>query len=215
MKINYDRFKLVPDNDDRFELAMEELRKFSPDDPPPLSDIYTNLNLGGQALLVALEALENTTNRVGGRPFKWKILVKRDEWGNIPQPGEMIERVIPINRKNRKHHPTPARVLNAAKMDGSFSDKFEQRVQFVVDPKGCIECTFPDAAYFLFNWGVHFRTGYGMCGKDEFSQEPVKTRDGKHLHVWYWRYSEVPKAEYAKLPERVPSTTPKRGRPAK
>lgn len=213
-KINYDRFKLVPDNDDRVEIALEELNKFSPSDPPPLSDIYANLNNGGQAILIALEALDKQHNRVGGKPFTWKIQVLRDEWGNVPQPGEVVNRVLPINRKNRKSHPVPGRVLNAARMDGSFAEKFEQRVEYVVDPKGCIECTFNDATYFLFNWGVHFRTGYGMCGKDQHSQEPVKSPNGQTLHVWYWRYTEVPADRYEKLPERVADpAVVKRGRP--
>lgn len=205
-KINYDRFKLVPDNDERFTLALDELAKFAPDNPPSLSDVYGNLNNGGQAILVALEHLEAQNNRVGGKPFVWKIKVLRDEWGNVPKPGEIVERAIPVNRKNRKFHPVPARVLNSAIVDGSFSERFEDRHQYAVDPKGCIECTFHDAAYFLFNWGVHYKTGYGMCGKDEHSREPVKAPDGQTLHVWYWRYAEVPRAAYETLADRVVST---------
>lgn len=211
MKINYDKFMLVPDNDDRLDLALEELQKFSASDPPDLSDIYTNLNRGGQAILMALDHSEKQNNRVGGNPFMWKIQVLRDEWGNVPQPGEIIARVEPINRKNRKYHPVAARVLNAAKVDGSFSEKFEHRRQYVVDPKGCIECTFHDAGYFLFNWGVHFRTGYGLCGKDEHSREPVKAPNGQTMHIWYWRYAEVPVKEYEKLDPRVAPKT-KRGK---
>lgn len=210
--INYDRFKLLVDNDDRFEAALKECEKFSADDPPPLSDVYTNMKNGGQAILIALDHLDKQNNRVGGKPFTWRIEVLRDEWGNIPMPGEVVERVFPVNRKNRKHHPVPARDLNAAIVDGSFSDKYEDRRRYVVDPKGCIQCTFDDATYFLFNWGVHFRTKYGMCGKDEHSREPVKTPEGQTLHVWYWRYAEVPAHEYNKLPERVVDKSTRRGK---
>lgn len=212
-KINYDRFKLVPDNDERFQLALEELRKFSPNDPPSLSDIYVRLNQGGQALLIALEHLEMQENRVGGHPFTWTIQALRDEWGNVPQPGENIERITPINRKNRKHHPVSAGELNAAIVDGSFSERFEQITRYPVDQKGCFRCTFHDAGYFLFNWGVHFRTGHGMCGKEEFSREPVKTQDGQNMHVWYWRYKEIPASMYDQLPDRTAPKT-KRGKQA-
>jgi hypothetical protein len=215
--INYDRFKLVIDEDERFRLALDELSKFDPDDPPPLSDVYLNLNEGGQIILIALEHLDRQNNRVGGRPFTWTIQVKRDEWGNVPQPGDVVERVIPINRKDRKHHPVSAREMNAAIVDGSFSERFERRIPYVVDNKGCIRCTYVDAGYFLFNWGVHYKTGFGICGKSEYSEEPVKTPGGQHLHVHYWRYAEAPKEFYDKLPERKiePETQVKRGRPPK
>lgn len=92
--------------------------------------------------------------------------------------------------------------MNAAMIDGSFSERFEANRRYVVDEKGCIQCRFTDAGYFLQHWGVHFRTNRGMCGKPEISKEPCKTRTGEMLHVWYWRYAEVDAAQYAKLSPR-------------
>jgi hypothetical protein len=216
-RIDYARIRAEQDEVARHEVAKEILSTYRPDNPPYLSDIFVNWKNGGQMLLIALEEQEKEEQRKGvaGKPFTWKILIRRDEFGNVPQPGEVVERVEPINRKDRKHHPVRPGDLNAARTDGTFKEKYESRREYIVDPRGCIECSFQDAGYFLFNWGVHHKTNRGICNKPEHSGEPVKTPDGQHLHVWYWRYSEVDKGTYAELPERtLEKPTKKRGRPA-
>ena len=211
MKLNRDNFKNIEDQQTRTMAVQQELAQFAPDDPPYLSDIYVNLDDGGQAALVGLEQ-QYATNRAN--PFVWKILVRRDEWGNVPAPGEKVVRRIPKNRKwvqNNEAKYTSSAQLNSAKVDGSYSDTFEEVREFEVDDKGCISCTFDDAGYFLFNWGVHHKTGRGMCSKPEYSTEPVAAPNGNKLHVHYWRYSEVDVDDYQQLPQREKKTRKKRG----
>lgn len=208
MQINYDRIKNEVDKTRRIMRAQEELAKFTPDNPPYLSDVYLNLDEGGQAILIALEEQENLR---GQQPFKWKIEVIKDEWGNVPQPGEKLIRAIPKNRKNRDGVPVGSREFNNAMVRGSYADEFEDRIEYVIDDKGCIECTFSDAGYYLFNWGIHGKTRRGMCNKREYSGEPCKAPNGDKIHVHYWRYAEMDKDMYAALPVRKPEETKKRG----
>lgn len=211
-KLNRDNFKRIEDKTRRMMAAMEELAQFKADDPPYLSDIFVNLNDGGQTALIALEEQEKSQRmRSGGQPFVWKILVRRDEWGNAPAPGEKVVRRIAINRKNLDHQPIRSTEINAAMVDGSYSEKFEDIREFEVDSKGCISCTFEDAGYFLFNWGIHHKTNRGMCGKQEYSAEPVPSPSGDKLHVHYWRYSEVDVDDYQQLPLREAPKRKKRG----
>lgn len=205
MNIDYKEITDEKDGSRRIDLAVEQLRRFSPDNPPPLSDFYTRLDKGGQSFLVALAEQEQNAVR-GGQQFKWKIQVRRDEWGNVPGPGDVVVRTMPKNLKDRKSSPTPSGEINAAIIDGSFAERFEDRYEYVVDEKGCITCTFTDAGYFLQNWGVHFRTNRGLSGRPEYSKEPCKAPSGGMLHVHYWRYAEVPAADYATLPPRGADT---------
>ena len=152
--------------------------------------------------------------RPGGRPFEWKILVRRDEWGNAPAPGEKVARRVPINRKfldNNDARYTHSTQINQAKVDGSYPDRFEESREYEVDEKGCITCHFDDAGYFLFNWGIHHKTNRGMCSKPEYSTEPVLSPSGDKLHVHYWRYSEVDADDYRQLPNREAPKRKKRG----
>lgn len=201
--IDYDRLRKEEDRTRRIMKAQEELSKFTPDNPPYLSDIRLRLDEGGQPLLIALEEQEKREMRPGGKPFMWKILVRRDEWGNVPQPGEKVVRTIPVNRKNRDHQPVKSQQYNAAMVRGSFEDEYEVKNEYVVDDKGCIECSFTDAGYFLFNWGIHHKTNRGMCDKRELSTEPCKAPSGNMMHVHYWRYSEVDHIDYEALPPRT------------
>lgn len=213
-KLNRDVWKNIADKTERMIAVMGELAKFKADDPPYLSDVYVNLVDGGQTALIALDRQEKSQMRPGGHPFTWKILVRRDEWGNPPSPGDKIRRVIPINRKDEDSRPVSPKVFNSARVDGSFANRFEEVREFVVDSKGCITCGFQDAGYFLFNWGIHHKTGYGLSNKPEYSSEPVHppgAPEGTMMHVHYWRYSEVDAEDYEKLPTLKKATSPKRG----
>ena len=174
-RLDRDKFKDIEDKVERAMVIMEELRQFAPDNPPYLSDIFVNVNDGGQAALIALEQHDQQQRmRPGGRPFEWKILVRRDEWGNAPAPGEKVARRVPINRKfldNNDARYTHSTQINQAKVDGSYPDRFEESREYEVDEKGCITCHFDDAGYFLFNWGIHHKTNRGMCSKPEYSTD--------------------------------------------
>jgi len=209
MTINFDAIRLAHDDISKMNAAEAELARFSPDDPPCLTDIYLNLNNGGQELLIALERREKE-DLDGGKPFLWHILAKVDEWGNVPQPGEAVTRTKPANMKTLKHSPVRSDELNSAIVDGSFAERYEKRRNYAVDSKGCIKCSFTDAGYFLFNWGVHYKTGRPLMAKAPHSTEPHKAPNGDMLHLHYYRYAEVPAAEYPKLPDRVAAKQPKK-----
>lgn len=212
-RIDYRRITDEKDKTRRMIIAEQELANFTEDNPPCLSEIYTRLSEGGQTLLIALDEQEKREMRPGGHPFKWKILVRRDEWGEIPMPGDVVVRRIPINRKDRDSRPVSPAEINMAKINGSYDERFIQQNEYPVDPKGCIECTFQDAGYFLFNWGVFHKTNRGMTTKPEISQEAVKMPNSDNMkHVWYWRYSEVDADEYAALPTRVAEPPPKKSK---
>jgi len=208
--IDYDYLNRARSATLRMDRAHEILREYAPNDPPYLSNVYANLDQGSQTILIALAEQEQQQKRPGGTPFTWNLLVRRDEFGNIPAAGEYVERVIPINRKDREGAPVQSKIINAAMLDGSFSEKFEMRTKYLIDSKGCIQCTFSDAGYFLYNWGVHHKTNRGITTRPELSAEPYDTPEGK-LHVWYWRYSEVDAEDYLKLPDRVVGLSRKRG----
>lgn len=190
-ELNFEQVAQIRDKDLRFSKVQDILDEFSQYDPPSLSDIFVNLDFGGQAFLIGLEAQEKIEGTPGGSPFMWRIKVLCDEWGKPVKPGDEIVRVIPINMYDHKGYPVGASRQNAAKMDGSYSKKFERRRVYKVDKDGCIKCSFSDAGYFLFNWGVHYKTGFGMSGKPELSQGPSDHPDGGKRHVHYWRYKEV------------------------
>jgi hypothetical protein len=192
------------------------------DDPIFLSDailqIRSGNNNGAQEVFIALEANEKAGSW-DNKPMTWKILVIRDEWNNIPNPGE---KVVKVNKKpfvQADGKPYPPNYLNTAIATGRYAEEFETRKEYIVDEKGCIECPFTDAVHFLNLWGIHPRGGHQITLKPELSSEPVRfiddgSEDGQKLHVWYHRYMEMTKESYAKLPPRKPSKEPKREKKA-
>ena len=73
---------------DMSEYIDRELEKCDPDNPPRLTDLIVSEQRGGLQVLEALEAYYKDLHTPDELKFKWKILVMRDEWGNVPQPGE-------------------------------------------------------------------------------------------------------------------------------
>ena len=203
------------------------LDQCAPDDPPYLSDLIIREQDGG--LFVKME-LENRYNRDRNKPlsdkFTWKLLVLRDEWGNPPVPGEYVTKrqLKPLDTAPGK--PATSRELTEDKRAGDYDKKWIDEIRYQIDAKGCIVCEFQDAAYFLMSFGVHGKSGRPISmhrkptSKDwegpemrrpELSNRPVEAPDGNKLHVWYWRYQEVDRDEYEKLPILQPSNEPKRG----
>ena len=181
-------------------------------EPPFISDLIVGISDGGQAIMKALGDRElRELEMQDGDRFRWKIKVLCDEWGNAPQPGDAVERVVMKGLYKRDGVPVGSTVMSRAKVDGSYSDRFENRYKYVVDDKGCVECGFTAAGYFLNVYGVHSITGYSLTTKLEHSGGPSKAPDGQMLHVHYWRYKEMDKAMYEALPKLKKDDNPKRG----
>jgi hypothetical protein len=182
------------------EYVTDCLRGLAPSDLS-LSDLIIN-HLTHQPVLTLLAEKDESDRQSMRQPWVWRIQVLRDEWGDVPQPGDVVARVVPKNRKTRQG-PVSASDFNRAMVDGSFSQKYEDRREYKVDDKGCILVPFGDAVFFLQHYGYNSVTGHAVCGKPEFSEEPVKCPRGGQRHVHYWRYSEISEADYARLPPRV------------
>ena len=214
MRFDFEHFPIMLSSKDRVEAIKKQLAPLDKNDPVFLSDCLVRMNDLGTDVLCAVFELdfeETSARRIG---YRWKLKVLRDEWGNIPRPGDVVEMVRPKNRKDRDHRPVSPEVLNAAMADGSFSSRFEMKRQYIVDEKGCIECVFEDAVEFLRDYGVHSVTGFALPhGKPEHSQDPAKAPDGSMLHIWYWRYREMDNHQYSQLKKVKPEDNPqlKRG----
>lgn len=196
MFLNLDEFEKELDGDKQDELIHEALNNCDADDPPFLSAILVHAE--ENAALRTMEILAS-----GQYPFQWHIMVLRGEFGESFKPGDVVTRVVPINRVKRNGDLVTPRVMSLAKKDGSYERKYERKKQFKVDSKGCISCGYDDAVYFLNNWGYNKKTNSAVTKKPEYSYEPVDVKDftkGQKKHVRYWRYAEMDKFDYEALP---------------
>jgi len=172
-----------------------------------LTDAITHMNYGGSLVMETLANEPVHSNK------KWKIQVVKDEWGNPPKPGDVITRKIQRKLVDRAGRKLRSNAVNAMKRQGSFERRYIDKREFVVDDKGCIECSYDDAGWFLSTYGVHYESGEGLGGHRELSSDVCKAPDGNMLHVHYWRYSEAPRV-YDELPNLTePETKTKRGLP--
>jgi len=184
------------------------------DDPPYLSDVLAHKK-GGPLVQVRLG--EEAEKR-GGKNFRWKIRVLCDDYGQVPQPGDVVTRTIrersQLYSDQESHTLWGNADMDVAKMQGTYADDFETRIEFVIDDKGCIECGFDDAVAFLNGHGVHGVSGRPLNPHNakRVTDEPVKLKSGPHAgefkHIHYWRYQEVDAEQY----EALPKLTKKRSR---
>lgn len=195
--------------DNKVDLFMAECEGA---EPPFLSDLRVGVSNGGQPVMIALGARELSELEMSDDDrFRWKIKVLRDVWGNMPSPGDFVERKVQQNLYKKEGIPVPSTEMSAAKVNGSFSKKYEKVYKYKVDAKGCISCGYTAAMYFLNNYGVHPVTGYAITTKPEFTTDVKVTPSGQKLHAWYWRYKEMDAEMYASLPDVPTSNDPKRG----
>ncbi len=193
-----------------------ELAKCEPDTPPALTDLIISEQEGGLQVLQALEAYYKDLHIPDEQRFKWKLIVMRDEWGNVPQPGEdyILQLKKPYKHANGKD--VTIGQINIDKATGLHDEKWIREVPYKVDAKGCITCTYDHAMIFLRRSGVHYKTGKGgpplSMHKDPHSPEPAKCPDGSQKHKWYWLVKEISAADYEALPNRELNNTPKRGK---
>ena len=193
----------------------QELAKCAPDEPPMLTDLIISEQKGGLQVLEALEAYYKDLHTPDELKFRWKLLVMRDEWGNVPQPGEKYILKLKKPYKHRDGKMATIGEINIDLATGLHDEKWIREVPYTVDKKGCITCTYDHAMIFLRNNGMHYKTGKGgpplSMHKDPHSPEPADCPDGSKKHKWYWLVKEVNKEDYGKLPDRIPSDEPKRG----
>jgi hypothetical protein len=185
----------------------------SPDDPPYLSDLIVGFNQGGVFLMEALgEKFVDDVDMPDTLRFKWHLQVLRDEWGNPPNPGDVVTRRIQKPHKHGEGKPCTADEINFDIMNGEYEKKWIKKIPFEVDKKGCITVGFSTAVSLLRQFGIHGKSGHNMSiHVVEHSGDPVPCPDGQMRHVWYRRFKEVDKEEYSKLPEIQVRTEKKRG----
>ncbi len=173
----------------------------------------THYNFGGALMLERLHR-DNADKMPTGENRKFKIFVMRDAWGTAPKPGDVVERKIMRPLRDKAGRKIRTTAVNDMKRRGTWENDFVLKREFIVDDKGCIECTIDDAVYFLQGHGVHFEDkGAALCGRREMTSGPCKSPDGQQKHVWYWRYWEAPPWVYDKLPSLAVKKT--KGRPKK
>ncbi len=141
-----------------------------------LTDAIVNMDRGGALMMKWLEEDEQRGLRAGA-PRKWKLRVLRNEWGEEPPALKFIERRVMLPLKDEAGRTLRSRVINDMKRRGDFDRTFMQTRRYEIDDKGCIECTYEDAGWFLQEFGKHFETGIAICGRRELSGGPCKAPD--------------------------------------
>jgi hypothetical protein len=164
-----------------------------------LSDTLTHLNSGGYMMLEWLGNQELQNIRAGTE-MRWKIRAIQDEWGNKYKPGDKVTRRIQKPLKDKAGRKYRSNAINDFIRRGTFEKMFIELREFVVDDKGCIDCSYDDAAWFLTEFGTHYNSGVALCGRRELSSGPCKAPDGSERHIRYWRFSEAPQEVYEQLP---------------
>ena len=164
-----------------------------------LSDTLTHLSSGGYMMLEWLGKQEEQNMRAGTE-MRWKIRAIQDEWGNEYKPGDKVVRKITKPYRDKAGRKYRSNAINDFKRRGVYDKMFVEKREFIVDDKGCIDCSYDDAAFFLTEFGTHYASGEALCGRRELSSGPCKAPDGSEKHVRYWRYSEAPQDVYDNLP---------------
>jgi len=207
-KIKFSEIRACVDKEAFIQKMKEIVSQCRSDDPIFISDCLANTNSGGSQIILFLSEIDEE-NRLRQMPqWRWKIEVLFDEWGNVPNPGDIIRRAHKKSLEEEDGKPIPGSVLSAMIRDGSYDDTLVFYTDFIVDEKGCIDCSLHDSLHFLNLWGIHGETRKSLTSKNPTSREPVLRNDGKMLHVHYHRYAEVDQHRYAKLKKR--DTTDKR-----
>lgn len=196
-RVDYNAIVTQRTLDGRIEAMMREIEKSG---YVCLTDAISHYEFGGALMLERLMR-DHEDKMPTGEQRRWKLFVMRDEWGNAPKPGEKIVRAVMRKRVDAAGRKMRSRAINDMKRRGTYDKQFVHKREFVVDDKGCIECTIDDAAWFLMEYGVNFESPTeALCGRREISGSPCRAPDGSFKHVWYWRYYEAPPWVYDKMP---------------
>lgn len=202
MHIDFDRITEKQNVNEQSDMIQTWIAACEDDDPIYLSDCLVRASGKGGVVLLELGEQEKRSANGFGTPMKWRLLVIRDEWGHVPKPGETVKKINKRSLKRRDGSVIPLGEREAAMNDGSYSKLYEEIVEYPVDEKGCIECTFTDAGYFLSQYGIHGKSNRAITTKKEMSTEPADYPKGGKRHVHYWRFKEVDREQYENLPYR-------------
>jgi len=210
-------FDVIPSgtNPQKAILILQEIVKnLTADDPPYLTDILIRRESEGGKVLEMLAHADAHAVRVNKKRMLWPIEVLRDEWGNVPPPGFTVYHKIPVNNYRGDGEPIPNEIRNVAIASGQYEEQFYEKIGYEVDEKGCIWCPFESAGHFLNVWGIHrkMRSPVMYQIKPEHSVDTAPAPNGQQLHVWYWRYAEVPIEEYTGMDKRSSGDGGARGR---
>lgn len=211
LDVNWTTLRSIDNEEEKIKYVRGLIAQCGDHDNIFLSDVI--LRGGAEGVFVAreLENQERTRLMSGRKPMTWKIKVLKDEWGNVPQPGDIVKKKTakPPKKPNGKYYTSDER--NMSMVAGTYEQDFFDVREYEVDEKGCIECSFTDAGYFIKMFGVHARSGRPINTRRELSTEPVKSPNGGMLHVHYWRYKEVPLEDWSKMEKIASSSGKKRG----
>lgn len=209
-KIDYAKIAMQPTIAARKATALEEIERV---DYVIMTDAFLETNRGGQFVMQLLGETEKK-ELLRGRPTrKYRIRAIKDEWGNPYWPGDVVRRKIEEPKKDIEGQKYTNRALKKWRISGEYDKMFVSYNEYVVDKKGCIECTFEDAGFFLMDHGIHYETGFAICGRKEMTRDPCKAPNGQMLHIHNWLYQEVPPWIYDTLPKLVkPKPESKRGK---
>lgn len=164
-----------------------------------LTDVYTNLSNGGYMMLSFLDRQEKEGFRTRSE-YRWKLRAICDEWGNEYKPGDVIVRKIQRPLTDEAGRKYRANAINDFRRRGVFEQKFIEKREFVVDEKGCIDCSYEDAAWFISEYGVSYKDPtQALCGRREETRDECRAPDGSMRKIKYWRFYEVPPDIYETL----------------
>jgi hypothetical protein len=206
--------RLASNGDDLSNYIQGFFNQCSPDDPPFLSDLILGQKHGSLPVMEALgeRYQQDRDMRSESEWFRWKIHCFKDEWGNVPQPGDIVKRRIQLPLQHKPGKPVTSGQLSMDKADGTYEEKWIRWKNYKVDKKGCISCEFQDAVWFLICWGIHPDSkAIISMHKREHSGDPQIAPNEQKIHAWYWRCKEAHKDYYDKLPIIEPSKEKKRG----
>lgn len=173
-----------------------------------ITDVYTHLNSGGWMMLAYLDRQEQEGLRTRSE-HRWKLRAICDEWGNEYKPGDVVVRKINKPFRDEAGHKLRSNAMNDMRRRGTFERDFVEVREFVVDEKGCIDCSYQDASHFISEFGVSYHDhSQALCGRRKETAEPCRAPDGSMRPIQYWRFYEVPPDEYDRM---EPLNKPKQG----
>lgn len=165
-------------------------------DPIYISDILIAEKYGNYVMSPVVEELRKDPSK------KYKLKVIEGKYREKIYPGDTVVRRHKKPLYIRPGIPIPAKDQNTAMRLGKWEEKFERHEKFVVDAKGCIDCSADDAWYFLTKFGIHGKSRAEISPHPEFSAEPMRNPANNQMQiVRYWRFEELDAAEYAAAPK--------------
>jgi hypothetical protein len=194
-RINYHVVSSIRSNAERHRAIKMELARAK---YVCITDAIMNRKRGGNYVLEHLdvenkEGMYDPDTRFHNRNNRrtWKIKALCNEWGEPYKPGDMVIWTENLPYKDDLGRKVSGRDVNAAIIRGE-GHLYKRKQGLEVDENGCIECDYAQAATLLQGYGVHYETGFAICGKREKMRDKCEAPDGTMKHVHYWRFKEVP-----------------------